>query len=143
MIGLLVMLEYCFDKIEREFSRCWSILAKNHILCLKKCSFMIGLLFMWNYCFDKLEREFSRCWSILAKNHVISLKNVLLWLDYFLCSNTYCICSTVKSSLDGQNILKFARPPTPPILLWILMLALWGARVFNFFKKKIIPGFTC
>ena len=68
------MLEYCFDKLEREFSMCWLILAKNHIFCLKACSFTIGLLFMLNLCFIKLECEISTCWSILAKSHVICLK---------------------------------------------------------------------
>ena len=45
MIDLLLMLEYCFDELEWKISTCWSILAKNHIISLKTCSFMIGFVF--------------------------------------------------------------------------------------------------
>ena len=37
------MLEHCFDKLKWKISTCWSILVKNHVISLKKCSFMIGL----------------------------------------------------------------------------------------------------
>ena len=76
MIDILFMLESYFDSLEWKFSACWSILAKNHIISLKKCMFMIDALFMIEYCFDELEWKFSACWSILAKNHTISWKKM-------------------------------------------------------------------
>ena len=36
MIGLLLMLKPCFDRLEWKISACWSILAKNHAISLKK-----------------------------------------------------------------------------------------------------------
>ena len=35
----------CFDKLEREISRCWSILAKNQIISLRKLYFHDWLIF--------------------------------------------------------------------------------------------------
>ena len=52
MIDTLFILEYCFDELEWEISACWSTLAKNQIISLRKCSIMIDTLFMLNnkYC---------------------------------------------------------------------------------------------
>ena len=36
IIDILFILEYCFDSLEWKISACWSILAKNHIIILKK-----------------------------------------------------------------------------------------------------------
>ena len=66
----------CFDRLEWKISACWSILAKNYIICMKKCSFIIDILLMLEYCFDRLEWKILGCWSILAKNHIISLKKM-------------------------------------------------------------------
>ena len=53
MIGLLLMLEYCFDKLEREISACWSILAKNHIISSKKLQFYDRIIFYMDIATDK------------------------------------------------------------------------------------------
>ena len=80
--SILALLKSCFDKLDQEFSRCWSIPAKNHIISLKNCTCMTCSLFMFKFCLDMLARSLSTCWSILAKNHMISLKNVVSWLVY-------------------------------------------------------------
>ena len=45
------LLNTCCEKLDQEFSRCWSILAKNRIISLKKCTFMIGFFFILNWVF--------------------------------------------------------------------------------------------
>ena len=45
MIGLLFMVNYCFDQLEREFSTCWSIHAENHSICLNRMYFYDWIIF--------------------------------------------------------------------------------------------------
>ena len=85
---ILTLLKSCFDKLDQEFSRCWSILAKNIRFHWEKCSLMIKLLSMLEYCFDRLEWKLSACWSILAKKYIMCMKkNVVLSLIHLLCWN--------------------------------------------------------
>jgi len=123
MIDILFMLEYYLDSLEWKISACWSILAKNHIIILKKCMFMIDILFMLEYCSDDLEWSLVTYWSILAKNYIISLERMYVYHRYTLYDTVllqqYCTvlystvqhCIYIYGALWGPRVLGPSQRP--------------------------------
>ena len=159
------MAKWYFDRLDREFSRCWSILAKNNIFARKNA--FLWLDYSLSYKYTELHIQYciystvsssldvqtkfnmsvappladsllvysacaSGAWTfiffkyILAQLFFYNTVYTLLYIQY-----------SKKFSLDFQNKSKNSRAPARPIPVWNKIIALRGARIFNFFSYYI------